>query len=202
MRRAVVLTLIIGTAALASGCAFTDATINVAYPEARAGRGALGTVPPRRIEIGTLVDRRPEPDKIGYKRNGFNQKTAKIQTSKPVPDIVREALAAELGKNGHVVGGADSELVLSGEISEFWFDISVGMWVVDFVGTTALQLELRPRGTDTVLASRRYRGYHKESAMGGLEGTWEHVMNTALEHMMRELSTDLALARALRAPGP
>ena len=201
MRSRLALVLLVVGALAAGGCAFTDATIKVAYAEP--SRGALGAVPPRRVEIAPVQDKRPETDKIGYKRNGFNQKTAKIQTTKPVPEIVRDALAAELVKNGHAVGGADSELVLSADVTEFWLDISVGMWTVDFVGATGVSLRLRPRAADAAVeVARQYRGYHKESAMGGLEGTWEHVMNTALQHMMREMATDVRLAQALRVQSP
>ena len=199
-RRWLLLALLVGLGLAAGGCAFTDATIKVAYAEP--SRGALGAVPPRRVELGPIQDKRPETDKIGYKRNGFNQKTAKIQTTKPVPEIVREALAAELTKNGHVVGGPDSELVLSADITEFWLDISVGMFTLDFVGATGLELRVTPRAGEGAPVARQYRGYHKETAMGGLEGTWEHVMNTALQHMMRELATDVRLAQALRVQSP
>lgn len=191
-----------GALALLGGCAFTDATINVRYPETAPSRAALGAVPPRRIEIGPVQDKRPETDKIGYKRNGFNQKTAKISTEKPVPEIVREALAAELTKNGHTVGGADAELVLSADVTEFWLDIGVGVFTIDFVGATGVEVRLRDKKSDAEVTTRRYRGYQKETAMGGLEGTWEQVMNAALEHMMREVGTDVGLAQALRAPAP
>jgi uncharacterized lipoprotein YajG len=191
---------VVASVGLVSGCAFTDATIKVAYREP--SPGALATVPPRRVEIGPIQDKRPETDKVGYKRNGFNQKTAKIQTAKPVPEIVREALAAELAKNGHVVGGPDSDFVLSADVTEFWLDISVGMFTMDFVGATGVELRVSPRAAAGAPVTRQYRGYHKETAMGGLEGTWEHVMNTALQHMMREMATDVRLAQALRVQSP
>ena len=187
---------------LLSGCAFTDAKVKVGYAEAGASRGPLSTVASRRVEVGTFADKRPETDRIGYKRNGFNQKTAKIESQKPVPEIIREALAAELAKNDHRPGASDPELVFSGEIAEFWFDMSVGFATIDFVGTTSIALNVRDAKTGTVVLSRTYRGYHKETAMGGLEGTWEHVMNTALAAMMREIGTDMRLVQALRGPAP
>jgi hypothetical protein len=154
------------------------------------------------VAIDAIEDQRPEIDKIGYKRNGFNQKTAKIQTDKPVPEIVREALTIELAKNGHIVGGAEDNLALSGRVEEFWLDISMGIFTIDYVATTRLALTLVDRKSGQTLHSRTYRGYHKETAMGGLEGTWEQVTRNALQQMMREIGTDQRLAQALRRQSP
>ena len=187
---------------LLGGCAFTDATLKVGYADAMASRGPLATAPPRRVEVGAFADKRPETDKIGYKRNGYNQQTAKIQSEKPVPEIIRAALAAELAKNDHRPGAANPEFVLSGDVTEFWFDMRVGFFTIDFVGTTSVALDVRDPRTGTVVLSRSYRGYHKETAAGGLEGTWEQVMNSALGAMMREIGTDMRLVQALRGSGP
>ncbi len=181
----------------AAGCAFTDAKVNVGYTEALASRGPLSTVPARQVEIGPIEDKRPETDKIGYKRNGFNQKTAKIETEKPVAEIVREALAAELTKNGHQIVSAPYDVHMSVEIAEFWFEMSIGFFTVDFVGTTSVVLKAQDPKTGIILLDQTYRGYHKETAAGGLEGTWGYVMNRALQQMMRDIAADFALVRAL-----
>lgn len=76
------------------GCAFTQANLDVAYNLEKAKKGPMSSLKPLNIEIEAFVDKRPETDKIGYKRNGFGQKTAKIVTKKPVPQIVREAFLA------------------------------------------------------------------------------------------------------------
>ena len=78
-----------------SGCAFTQANLNVRYAEEQARKGPLSSVKPLNIEMGEFIDKRPETDKIGYKRNGFGQQTAKIVTTTPVPQIVREAIITE-----------------------------------------------------------------------------------------------------------
>ncbi len=180
------------------GCAFTDAKINVGYSEALASRGPLATVSPQAIEIAAVTDKRPETDKIGYKRNGFNRKTAKIETEKPVPEIIRDALALELKQNGHQIGGTPATLRLSADIMEFWLDINMGYWTIDFVGAASLAVKVINTKDETALMERTYRGYYKTTAMGGLEGTWEHVMNTALQEMMRDIGTDVALTEAFK----
>lgn len=181
------------------GCAFTQATLNVGYAEAAATRGPLSTVESRRIKLGQFVDKRPEVDKIGYKKNNLGHKTAHIVTAKPVPEIVREALLAEFTKNGHVLdAGGASDIILSGEITTFWFDYQIGFWTIEFMGTIGIALNAMDAKSGAPLLTRAYQGHYAEKSMGGLEGTWQRVMNVALERTMREMSTDPRLVQALK----
>ena len=41
-------------------------------------------------------------------------------------------------------------------------------------------------------------GHFNEKSLGGLEGTWERVMNTALGLMIEDMSTDTKLLDVLR----
>ncbi len=34
--------------------------------------------------------------------------------------------------------------------------------------------------------TRSYQGHHNEKSMGGVEGTWERIMNVALERMVQQ----------------
>lgn len=194
----IVVQLLVVVAAL-GGCAFTQATLNVGYTEAMASRGPLSSIAPRRIDVGAFADKRPETNKIGYKRNGFGQKTADIVTTKPVPDIVKEALTAEFKKNGHDVATAERDLVLSGDITTFWFELQVNFATIEFFGTSAITLNVVDGRTGTTLLTRNYQGHYTEKSMGGLDATWERVMNEALQRMVREASTDLQLIRVLKA---
>lgn len=185
--------------ATVGGCAFTQATLNVGYTEAMANRGPLSSIAPRRIDVGAFADKRPETNKIGYKRNGFGQKTADIVTAKPVPDIVKEALIAEFKKNGHDVTTAERDLVLAGDITTFWFELQVNFATIEFFGTSAITLNVVGGRTGTTLLTRNYQGHYTEKSLGGLDATWERVMNEALQRMVREVATDLQLIRVLKA---
>lgn len=193
-----VLPLSLALAAL-GGCAFTQATLNVGYTDAMASRGPLSSVAPRRIDVGAFADKRTETNKIGYKRNGFGQKTADITTSKPVPDIVKEALVAEFKKNGHEITSGERDLVLSGDVTTFWFELQMNFATVEFFGTSAITLNVVDGRTGSTLLTRTYQGHYTEKSMGGLDATWERVMNEALQRMVREVSTDLQLIRVLKA---
>ncbi|SRR6266849_3835480 len=187
------------TAAALGGCAFTTSTLNVRYEDSKAARGPLSSVEPRRVEIVSVVDKRSDTARIGYKRNGFNQKTADILCSRPVPDVVRDALAIELKKNGHLLEPGERDLGFTVDVNEFWFDLQVGMWTIEYLGTTAITLTVNDGRTGATLLSQRYQSNHREERAAGYEGTWEAVMNAALERLMRDVATDPKLVEAFRA---
>lgn len=182
-----------------SGCAFTQANLNVMYAEENVRKGPLSSIKPLNIEIGEFIDKRPETDKIGYKRNSLGQETANIVTTKPVTQIVREAISIEFLKNGHLLSGENRTIVLSGEITSFWFDSQVGFWTVEFMGTVSIDLNVIDSKTGAIMLTRTYQGHYNEKSMGGLEGTWERVMNVALERMVQQMSTDNKLIQVLKA---
>ena len=184
---------------LLGGCAFTKSTLNVGYTDAMATRGPLSSVTARRVDVGTFADKRPETERIGYKRNMYGQKTADIVTTKSVPDIVKEALTTEFRKNGHEVTNANRDLVVSGDITTFWFEFQVNFWTVEFFGTSTVTLNVTDGKSGTTLLTRSYQGHYTEKSGGGLDGTWERVMNEALQRMVREISTDVQLIRVLKA---
>jgi hypothetical protein len=127
-------------------------------------------------------------------------KTADILTQKPVPEIVRDAISAELSKNGHFTNSKAPELTLAGQVTTFWFDIQINFWSVEFMGTVAADLNVSDAQTGASLLTRTYQGHFNEKSLGGLDATWERVMNTALANMIEEMSTDTKLLEVLRIP--
>jgi len=85
-------------ALVSSGCA-RPSGLDVRYPEAGANRAMLASVERRRVEIKPVTDGRVDTTRIGSKPD----KGGDLVTSRPVADIVHEALAVEIGKNGHAV---------------------------------------------------------------------------------------------------
>ncbi len=179
-------------------CAYTQSDLDVVYNLENVKRGPLSSLQPLNIEIAEFVDKRPERDNIGYKRDGFGNKGGKIVTNEPVPQIVREALITEFKKNGHhVVSGDKRDVYVSGRINTFFFDMQTG-WTIEFMGMVNVDLKVTKSKTGEVLLTRTYQGNYSEKCLGGLEGTWERVMSIALERMVRQASTDTELIEALR----
>ena len=75
----------------------------------------------------------------------------------------------------------------------------MNFWTIEFMGTVNVNLNLTHGKTGAVLLTAPYQGHYNEKSMGGLEGTWERVMNAALERMVSEVSTDPKLLQVLKS---
>src|SRR3989440_8404744 len=118
-RRAGALVVLLSLAALVSagGCA-RPSGLDVRYPEAGANRAMLASVESRRVEIKPVTDGRVDTTRIGSKPDNGGD----LVTSRPVADIVREALAVEIGKNGHAVVVSRSDGILAADVGEVLLD--------------------------------------------------------------------------------
>ena len=184
-----------------AGCGASTTTLDVGYPAADARRAMLASVPPMRIEVGSLVDRRVDALRIGSE----SDKGKSITTTRPVPDIVRDALVTELGRNGHVIADADGDVILSGELEEFWLDIVPGYPETHYVGRVALALVVVNARTGERVVTRRYVGIRRQKAEPDSAEARRAVMDTALARTIHDLATDRTLVAALsrlRSPAP
>lgn len=190
------LLIAVASAIFLSGCAFTNATLQVEYDEAHATKGPISRVKPLTFEMVEFTDSRKDKDRIGFKRNGFGQKTADITTEMSVTDIVEESLRTSLLHNGHELSELGTILV-KGDVSEFWFDFDPNFWTIRFMGTVESRVEFTNTATGSIIYANDYRGYYEKETGGGLEKTWTEVMKLALENMIDSIVKDPALALAL-----
>jgi uncharacterized lipoprotein YajG len=188
--------IIILALAITSGCAFTDASLKVDYDEAHATRGPISKTAPLSFEVTEFADGREDTARIGYKRNGFGQKTADITTEQPVTSIVEDALRATIKHNGHSLSD-DGQIIIEGYVSEFWFDVDVEFWTIRFMGTVESKIDFVDSTTNSSIYENVYHGYYEKETAAGLEGTWTEVMELALENMIDSIVKDPELAKAL-----
>ena len=195
--RRLALRLVLGLAAALAvgGCGTTTPGLDVRYPESGVNRAMLATVAPRRVELGPVADRRPDPARIGADR-----KTSKdIVTARPVTDIIHDALVLELGKNGHVVAAGGRDMAMVATVEEFWLDTVVGYTSTQYVGKVALALAVVNGRTGETVIARQYVGVKRRAiATSDASGAAEReVMNAALARVMHDIATDPALVHAL-----
>ncbi|MEW6776320.1 MAG: YajG family lipoprotein [Bdellovibrionota bacterium] len=184
-------------AATNSGCAFGSKTLDVAYDAAKFEKGKLETSPPLAVVIGEFSDKRPETDKIGYKRNKYFR-TAKVYSAKPPLEILRTALQEEIARHGHQAV-APGDLKFSGTLDTFWFEYDYdGMVTLDVKGEIRMTLRVAD-SSGAVLYERPYRGWHQELEPLGEEFKWVEVMNTCLSSVIEQIRTDGRLAEVLAA---
>ena len=183
--RGVVLLL---TALSVTGCVSTG--LEIRYPEAEANPALLASVPTRRVEMRPVADRRVDTARIAVDREGKD-----VVTSRPVVDIVGEAIAIELGKNRHAVG-APGDVVLVTDVEDVWLDTVRGHGRTQYVGKVVFTLTALDGRTGEPLSARRYIGVKRHRVDKPSDDVARDVLNAALARSMRDLATDPALVAA------
>jgi hypothetical protein len=183
------------------GCA-RNAALDVRYAEAAANRALLASVGSRRVEIQPVSDRRVDRARIGSKPDNGKP----VVTVRPVSDVVREALAVEIGKNGHAVVTEQGDVVLAAAVEDFWLDTVAGYKTAQYVGRVVIGLTVVDGRSGDRLAARRYIGIKRRQVDEPADDVAREVMDAALARAIRDLATDrelvAAFARATVAATP
>jgi hypothetical protein len=192
--RAVLRTLTaVAWVATLGGCAWT---LDIGYPEAAANRALLSAVTPRSVALGPVADRRMDRTRVGVKPTNGDP----IETTRPVADIVRDALAVELSRNGHAVVPGEGDLRLLVDIEEFWLDTSGRDTTTHYVGRVAITLAVADARSGDRLLFRRYVGIRRLQAERHNTSAWREAIDTALARAMRDVATDPELVAAFGRP--
>jgi hypothetical protein len=145
------------------------------------------------VEIAPVTDRRTDPSRIGLTPRAGKPNV----TSRPVADIVRDALVAELVGNGHAVVGADGrDVVLSPAIDEFRLDEVGGYGGAHLVGRAVIALSVVDARGETAF-TRRYVGIKRRNIDKPTDDARRETMDAALTRAMRDIATDPDLAKVL-----
>jgi hypothetical protein len=182
---------------LAQGCAFTTARLNVAARPATDLKGPLSQLPATKFDLQALADERSDKARIGWKKNGYGSNTADILTTRPVTEIVAEAIRAGLQQNGQSVS-VPGDITISGSLTRFWFEVKPNFWTVEFTGNVECDLQFTRTGTQQVYKSR-YSGTYTKKTGGGLDATWTEVMDASVEKLVEDIVFDANLIEALQA---
>jgi uncharacterized lipoprotein YajG len=185
--RSVAIAALMCSLALASGagCA-RNQRLDVGYPEAGVNRALLASVPPQRVGISPVVDRRLDTSRIGSLSNDGRG----IVTRRPVSDIVRDALAVEVSRNGHAVLPDAQDVVLAAEVEEFWLDVVVGRSHAQYVGKVVLALAVVDGRNGETLFTRHYAGTKRREADADAKNVAREVMDAALARTLHDFATD------------
>ena len=172
------------------GC---TAALDVRYPEAVANPTLLASVTPRRVAVGPVADRRMDQSRIGVRLD----KGDAIETTRPVADIVREALAVELTRNGHAIVADHADVSIAADVEDFWIDMAGHDATTQFVGRVALAVAVREGASGRTLFTRRYAGIRRGYGVVDSRDTWREAIETALARTLRDLATDRDLVAAV-----
>ena len=159
--------------------------------------GPLSSVKNKKIAVDVVNDSRPDKQRIGWKRNGFGQKTANIEATKPVTNIIRNTITTIFKKNGYGIN-KDNNVVIKGDVQQFWIDINIHAFSVDFVENIKVKLQVKDKKTNKVIYENTYAGHYTEKSLGGLDETLQRVMDKTLDNLASQISFDDDLVSALK----
>jgi uncharacterized lipoprotein YajG len=134
------------------------------------------------------------------------KKQKDVVTRRPVTDVVHDALAVEVGKNGHTVVTERGDIVLTANVEDFWLDVVRGYSTAQYVGKVAIAVIVLDGRSGEQLVGRRYVGIKRRQVEKASDDVARAVMDEALARSMHDLATDRALvtafsgARAAAAP--
>jgi hypothetical protein len=184
---------------LIQGCAFTTARLNIAARPNTDFKGPLSQVAPTKFDVQALTDTRSDKQRIGWKKNGYGSNTADILSTRPVTDLVAEAIRAGLQQNGHAVA-LPADITISGTVTRFWFEVKPNFWTIEFTGNVECDLQFVRSGANKEVYKSRYSGTYTRKTGGGLEATWTEVMDASLEKLVEDIVFDANLIEALNGP--
>jgi hypothetical protein len=167
--------------AVMAGCA--PRTLDVGYP-VKAEGPAPGPDAGRRIVV-TVTDRRVDQTRIGSRPEDGTP----ILTSRPVADIVRAALVAELGRTGHAPVAA-GDVAVTADVEDFWLDSVGRAGATLYVGRVVIAVAITEPATGERRLQRRYIGVARRTGEADARDVWRGVMDAALTRAIHDLATD------------
>jgi hypothetical protein len=166
-----------------TGCA-GPVSLNVNYQPIAKAQTPLASVSSLQIKLMNLVDKRGGTGTklIGSREAEFGVSLGEVYSTRPVLEIVHDAIESELIRNGHNIGVKGEDIVFSGELHKFWVRTDVTPLYWDVVGEVKIVLELKNPEGDTLISTRSYRASNVERTF-----TWpskkimEHVLVKSLD---------------------
>ncbi len=197
-RDAVRRVVILCVAASLSACAYTDYQVTVEDADVPVQVGQVARPENLVFVRGEISDDRPEPGRVGYKRNGFNEITADVLLDEPVGDVVMDALVRAVETNGHRM--ATEGLEISGSVTRLLIDVAPQTWVSRGVADIEMILVLRDTATSQEVFRETYHAsYIEREAPMTAADVYEPALTGALSALVDEIVFDDRLADTLAA---
>lgn len=187
---------LLASIAAAGGCSSTSA-LDVRYPDARVNPSLLASVSARRVDVAAVADRRNDTTRIGATSRGGKT----IATTRPVPDIVRDALVLELVKNGHAVGTGRPEAMIQAEVNDFSLDDVDGYSFNQYVGRVIIGVTVADARSGRRLLSRHYIGIKRHRVEKASADAGRDAMDEALARALHDFATDPEMVAVLARVG-
>lgn len=143
-------------------------------------------------------DKREEPILIGRRYAAFEVPMDDVRSGRAVRAIITDTVKSKLTRHGHSVVAEGEDVVFSGEIRKFWITTDTTPLYWDVIGEVDMVLNVKhPDGTLVITQSYSAKKVERTYAWPS-EATLIRVIVASLEDIMRTLSSDDQLVKALK----
>lgn len=180
------------------GCA---RTLKLQYNPLPDTKNLLASVSPMKIKLVDFTDKREEgidSKLIGGIQEKVGSIITDIQSDRAVFEIIRDALKAELIRNGHTVVDDDEDIVLKGEIKTFWLKTEVTKEDWDVIGEIEVLVEVlnSAAGGSSFIGPYYAKTIEKRYLIPG-NSVMTRILEKSLSKLMQQIRSDSDLATAL-----
>jgi uncharacterized lipoprotein YajG len=196
-----IITLIIALLLLMvfAGC---QSALNIMYEPVADPENLLSSVSPAAVKLLAFEDRRDETDKSelvgGIKRSVYSR-IYDVKSDRPVSEVVRDAIKAELQKRGYSFTDANEDVSIGGEIRKFWIHTDVSSEDWDIIGEVSILLKVTDASDGSMKIFGPYKGKNEEKRYLEPDNiTMDRIIEAALADAIAKMGKDPDLASALR----
>jgi uncharacterized lipoprotein len=195
MRRIV---FVLAFAALISGCAFTEDSVEVKYsaPSSIATMPGAGLVT---VNITPQDGRVLHRDRVASKKNGFGMETARIVSSNDVVVEVAKAVEKEIAARGFKIGQGGVKIQI--ETQTFYSDFKLGVFTADAVAEVAFGLTAKHQDGSIVYSHNYIAAGRNDSVMLMVGKSAAPALSEALRNAVQQMTADANLYEALIKTG-
>lgn len=183
------------------GCAGT-AIVRVNYQPPESKESSLASIPPVKIKLLNFIDKREgkvEPILIGRRQAAFGTPMGDVQGDRPVFEIVRDAVKLEFTRSGHSIVNENEDIILRGEIRNFWVKTDTTPLYWDVIGEASIVVEAIKAGSGSAVLLGPYSAKNVEHTYvyPSVE-IMERVLGASLNNIIKDMSSDTMLINALK----
>lgn len=183
VRRFLVAVLLVAS----SGCALTN--MKLTPPQGPVGANLSGG---RQRVIALAVpfaDERPQRDRCGMKKNGYNMDTANVYCAEEPARFLATLLATELQASGFVVVAAvppsGDAVKLEGHLLQFFVEPKVGFFT--FTPEADVHVRLVASSASGLLAERHFYVKGIETSLVGTESNFQLASDSAVRAIVKDM---------------
>jgi Uncharacterized lipoprotein len=180
-----------------TGCV-GNMTVATDYNPQTKGDTPLASVPPLKVKLLNFEYERSQPLMIGHREAAGGVPMGNVYSERPVPEIIRDAVKAELIRNGHSIVTDNEDISIGGEIRKFRVGTDVTAMYWDVIGEVSFAIEVKGSTSEKSGPFGPYTGKKVERTyLNPGESIVKSVLAKSLEDAMSSMSHDPKLIKAL-----